>query len=90
MVSFYGVLYGLYFVMYYFRRKPEKKNASEEEVEDMLFYGMLPFPLNVLTMKIMGRPLPKAVFEFQIWVLAMMGVSFIVILGIILMVALLT
>ena len=90
MVSFYGVLYGIFFVMYYFRRKPEKKNASEEEVEDMLFYSMLPFPLNVLTMKIMGRPLPKAVFEFQIWVLAMMGVSFIVILGIILMVALLT
>lgn len=90
MVSFYIVLYGIFFVMYYFKRKPEKKNAAEEEVEDMLFYSMLPFPLNVLTMKIMCRPLPKGAFEFQIWVLAMMGVSFIAILGIILLVALLT
>ncbi len=90
MVSFYGVLYGIFFVMYYFRRKPDKKNAAEEEVEDMLFYSMLPFPLNVLTMKIMGRPLPKGAFEFQIWFLAMMGVSFIAILGIIVLVALLT
>ena len=90
MLSFYGVLYGVFFLLYYFRKTPEKKNTAEEEVEDMLFYSMLPFPLNVLVMKTLGRPLPKGAFEFQIWFLAMMGVSFITLVLIFVIVFLLT